>query len=144
MLPTDGALVGAQQPHNPHYYRLGSLESREYPQKGQIQPALLRGPFGFLPGALSSGPGRRFRCSASSIGRWEIKECMVPIRIGDTVIHPDDFVFGDCDGAVIIPKALTVEVLLKTEEIVRRENGLRADLEKGLTVSEVYRKHGKF
>lgn len=69
---------------------------------------------------------------------------MVPIRIGDTVIHPDDFVFGDCDGAVIIPKALTVEVLLKTEEIVRRENGMRADLEKGLTVSEVYRKHGKF
>jgi len=86
----------------------------------------------------------RFRCSASSIGRWEIKEWMIPIRIGETTIHPDDFVLGDCDGVVVIPKALAVEVLLKTEETVKRENDMRADLEKGITVSEVYRKHGKF
>lgn len=86
----------------------------------------------------------RFRCSASSIGRWEIREWMVPVTIGDTIIHPDDFVFGDCDGVVVIPKTLTVEVLVKTEEIVKRENGMRADLAKGLTVSEVYGKHGKF
>jgi 4-hydroxy-4-methyl-2-oxoglutarate aldolase len=45
---------------------------------------------------------------------------------------------------VVIPKALAVEVLLKTEEIVKRENGMRADLSKGITVSEVYKKHGKF
>ncbi len=86
----------------------------------------------------------RFRSSASSIGRWEIKEWMVPIRIGDTTIHPDDFVFGDCDGVVIVPQALAADVLLKTEEIVQRENGMRADLEKGVTVSEVYRRHGTF
>ncbi len=58
---------------------------------------------------------------------------MIPITIGDTTIHPNDFVFGDCDGVVIIPKALAVEVLFKTEEIVQRENGMRADLEKGVT-----------
>jgi len=86
----------------------------------------------------------RFRCSASSIGRWEIKEWMISIRIGETTIHPDDFVFGDCDGVVVIPKGLAVEVLLKTEESVKRENNMRADLEKGVTVSEVYRKHGTF
>jgi len=86
----------------------------------------------------------RFRCSASSIGRWEIKEWMVPITIGETIIHPDDFVFGDADGVVIIPKALTIEVLQKTEEIVQRENGMRAELAKGITVSEVYRRYGKF
>jgi regulator of RNase E activity RraA len=45
---------------------------------------------------------------------------------------------------VIIPRALATEVLLKTEETVKRENGMRADLAKGITVSEVYRKHGKF
>lgn len=50
-----------------------------------------------------------------------------------------------CTGAVVVvPKDLAVEVLLKTEEIVKRENGMRADLAKGITVSEVYRKHGKF
>ncbi len=86
----------------------------------------------------------RFRCAASSIGRWEIREWMVPIRIGETTIQPDDFVFGDCDGVVVVPRALAVEVLLKTEEIVRREHGMRTDLAKGITVSEVYKTHGKF
>jgi 4-hydroxy-4-methyl-2-oxoglutarate aldolase len=86
----------------------------------------------------------RFRCSASSIGRWEIKDWLIPVTIGDTVVHPDDFVFGDLDGVVIIPKAVATEVLLRTEEIVQRETGMRADLAKGLTVSEVYKKHGTF
>ncbi len=86
----------------------------------------------------------RFRCAASSIGRWEIKEWMVPIRIGDTLVNPDDFVFGDVDGVVIVPKEVTLEVLLRTEEAVGRETRMRADLEKGVSVSEVYRKHGKF
>ncbi len=86
----------------------------------------------------------RFRCPASSIGRWEIKEWMISIRIGDTLIHPDDFVFGDIDGVVVIPKELTLEVLLKTEETVGRETRMRADLEKGVSVSEVYKRHGKF
>lgn len=86
----------------------------------------------------------RFRCSASSIGRWEIKEWMIPLRIGHTVINPGDFVFGDVDGVVIVPKDLTAEVLLKTEQTVKREEGMRADLTKGITVSEVFKKHGKF
>jgi 4-hydroxy-4-methyl-2-oxoglutarate aldolase len=86
----------------------------------------------------------RFRCSASSIGRWEIREWMVPIKIGETTILPDDFIFGDVDGVVVIPKDLTEEVLLKTEHIVERENKMRAELSNGVTVSEVYRKYGKF
>jgi 4-hydroxy-4-methyl-2-oxoglutarate aldolase len=86
----------------------------------------------------------RFRCAASSIGRWEIREWMVPIKIGHTFIHPGDFVFGDVDGVVIVPQDLTVEVLLETEKVVERENRMRAELSKGSTVSEVYRKYGKF
>ena len=86
----------------------------------------------------------RFRCAASSIGRWEIKEWMVPIKIGKTMIRPGDFVFGDVDGVVIVPQELTLEVLLETEKIVERENGMRVELSKGTTVSDVYRKYGKF
>ena len=86
----------------------------------------------------------RFRVSTSSVSRWEIKEWMIPIKVGKTVVNPDDFVFGDIDGVVVVPKDLTVEVLLKTEEIVARENKMRVELSKGTTVSEVYRKYGKF
>ena len=50
----------------------------------------------------------QFRSPASSIGRWDITEYQVPIQIGDTVIHPGDFVFGDIDGVVIVPGELTL------------------------------------
>lgn len=86
----------------------------------------------------------RFRCAASSIGRWEIKEWQIPVKIGNTVIRPDDFVFGDIDGVVVVPKEATVEVLTKTEQKVAQEKKMRADLRKGITVSEVYKKHGSF
>jgi regulator of RNase E activity RraA len=85
----------------------------------------------------------RFRNPAGSIGRWEIREWNIPVTIGETRIHPGDFVLGDADGVVVIPQALTTEVLLRTEEIVGRENDMRADLARGVTVSEVYKKHGK-
>jgi regulator of RNase E activity RraA len=86
----------------------------------------------------------RFRCAASSIGRWEIKEWMIPIRIGNTVIRPDDFVFGDIDGAVIVPREVVAELLVKATESGKREKRIHADLRKGITVSKVYKKHGKF
>jgi regulator of RNase E activity RraA len=86
----------------------------------------------------------RFRCAASSIGRWEIKEWQVPVKIGVTVIRPGDFVFGDIDGVVAIPKEATLEVLDKTEQKVGQENRMRVDLRKGVTVSEVYKRHGSF
>lgn len=86
----------------------------------------------------------RFRCVASSVGRWEIKEWMVPVKIGNTTINPGDFVFGDVDGVVIVPKDMTEEVLLKTEQKVETENKMRVEISKGVTVSEVYHKYGKF
>ena len=86
----------------------------------------------------------RFRVAASSVGKWAIKEWMIPIKVGKTIVNPDDFIFGDIDGVVVVPKDLTVEVLLKTEAVVDRENKMRAELSKGTTVSEVYRKYGKF
>jgi hypothetical protein len=53
----------------------------------------------------------KFKSAASSIGRWDIREYQVPIRIGATVIHPGDFVFGDVDGVVIVPQELTRDIL---------------------------------
>jgi regulator of RNase E activity RraA len=85
----------------------------------------------------------RFRSPAGSIGRWEIREWQIPIRIGSALVHSGDFIFGDADGVVVIPKGLVTEVLLRTEEIVGRENDMRAALARGVAVSEVYKKHGK-
>jgi regulator of RNase E activity RraA len=84
----------------------------------------------------------RFKCSASSVGRWDIRAYQIPVRIGRTTIHPNDFVFGDTDGVVIVPAALTMEVLEAAEDIYARESKMRADLRKGVSVTEAYRKYG--
>jgi regulator of RNase E activity RraA len=84
----------------------------------------------------------RFHSPASSIGRWDIKEYQVTIKIGDTVIHPGDFVFGDVDGVIIVPGAMTLEILADAEDVFERESGMRAELRRGVSVKEAYSKYG--
>jgi 4-hydroxy-4-methyl-2-oxoglutarate aldolase len=84
----------------------------------------------------------RFKSSASSIGRWDIKEYQVPIKIGDTVIHPGDFVFGDIDGVVIVPHEITMEILIAAEGVYERECGMREELRRGVSIKDAYAKYG--
>jgi regulator of RNase E activity RraA len=84
----------------------------------------------------------RFKSAGSSIGRWDIMEYQIPIQIGETTIHPGDFVFGDTDGVVIVPNALTLEVLEAAEDIFARESGMREELRRGVPVKEAFGKYG--
>jgi len=84
----------------------------------------------------------KFKCSASSVGRWDIVDWQVSIKIGDAVIHPDDFVFGDTDGVVIVPKDITLEVLVAAEDVFERERGMREELRRGVSVSDAYARFG--
>jgi 4-hydroxy-4-methyl-2-oxoglutarate aldolase len=84
----------------------------------------------------------RFKCSASSVGRWDIREYQVTVRIAGVVIHPGDFVFGDTDGVVIVPKAITLEVLEAAEDVYRREGKMREELRRGVSVKDAYDKYG--
>jgi regulator of RNase E activity RraA len=84
----------------------------------------------------------RFRCSASSVGRWDIREYQVPVRIGATVIKPGDFIFGDIDGVVVVPAELTLEILFAAEDVCRREKGMRMELRGGVSVKDAWAKYG--
>ncbi|MDX1981565.1 MAG: RraA family protein [Bryobacteraceae bacterium] len=84
----------------------------------------------------------RFKSPASSIGRWNILEYQIPIRIGGATITPGDFVFGDTDGVVIVPKAMTLDVLEAAEDVFRREGGMREELRRGVAVKDAYEKYG--
>lgn len=86
----------------------------------------------------------RFQCAASSVGRWDIKEYQVTIKIGQTVIHPGDYVFGDTDGVVIVPAELTLDVLTAAETLLERERGMREDLRRGVPIKEAHSKYGAF
>lgn len=84
----------------------------------------------------------RFKCSASSIGRWNIREYQVSIKIGNTIVHPNDFVFGDIDGVVIVPNAIIHDVLSAAEDVYRREGAMRQELRQGVSVKAAYEKYG--
>jgi regulator of RNase E activity RraA len=65
-----------------------------------------------------------------------------PIRIGDCVIHPGDWVFGDVDGVVVVPAKLAARAFPKALEKVSGENRVRAELTKGRSAREVFAEYG--
>lgn len=56
-------------------------------------------------------------------------------------VNPGDFIFGDCDGVIVIPKALTTQVLLRAEDTVSREDIARAEMRAGKSKEEVAAKY---
>ncbi len=83
-----------------------------------------------------------FHAVQSSIGRWEIIACQIPIEIGGVQIRPNDFVVGDIDGVVIVPAHCLLEVLEKAEELREREAKMGADLKAGMDIAECFKKYG--
>lgn len=86
----------------------------------------------------------KFKCAASSIGRWYIREWQVPVKIGDTTIYPGDLIFGDTDGVVVVPKDIIMEVLTDAEDVLVREGGMRSELRAGVSITAAYKKYGAF
>lgn len=60
-------------------------------------------------------------------------EIGVPITIGGVLIHPGDWMVGDDDGVVAIPKARATEMTNRAMEWLERENRIRQEIEEGKT-----------
>ena len=52
-------------------------------------------------------------------------------------VNPGDFIFGDSDGVIVIPKEFAMEVLLEAEDTVKRENKARTLMRKGVSRTKV-------
>lgn len=79
---------------------------------------------------------------ADSRARADIVEIGGQIKIGDVSISAGDFILGDEDGVVIVPRALAPEAIRLALEKVAGENIVRADLLRGVPIGEVFAKHG--
>lgn len=77
-----------------------------------------------------------------SCGRGTVLAFDVPVVIDGVDIAPGDLVFGDDDGVVIVPAEVEREVLERAWAKVDGENLTRDCLRAGLTLGEVYQKHG--
>lgn len=64
-------------------------------------------------------------------------EINVPIVVSRVKINPGDWLAGDDDGVVVIPKAKCAEVANRAMDVLERENRLRKEIQDGSTLSQV-------
>ena len=92
---------------------------------------------------------RRFHSPVEAVKRWSYFRWDVPIALrgalsATVMVNPGDFVFGDIDGVVIVPKELTLDVLERAEEHARIEDSARKEFgDPNADPEEVYAKYRK-
>jgi 4-hydroxy-4-methyl-2-oxoglutarate aldolase len=66
----------------------------------------------------------------------------VPLKVGDCLIHPGDWVFADIDGVVVVPQSLVQQTLTRALEKATGENRVREDLAAGKSLRDTFAKYG--
>lgn len=64
-------------------------------------------------------------------------EIGAPVVIAGMKIFPGDWLVGDDDGLVVVPKARAAEVANRAMDVLERENRLRVEIQNGSTLSQV-------
>jgi regulator of RNase E activity RraA len=91
----------------------------------------------------------RYRCPVEAFGRYTLLKTQVPVRISgelsETVeVNPGDFIFGEEDGVIVIPKELILPVLQQCERIKGLEDQARHDFARGDDPVEVFQRYKRF
>jgi len=79
-----------------------------------------------------------------SKGRLKFMEYDIPIKCGGVNVEPGDFIFGDLDGVVCIPKREAARVAQQAEGRLKREDRFRRAIRRGMPVSEAFAKYKTF
>ena len=85
-----------------------------------------------------------FLTPSDVVARWIPDRYGEPVTIGTVTISTGDFLLGDRDGVVIVPRLIAEDVITKTEEVVATESEMRKALIGGMDPVEAYNRYGKF
>jgi regulator of RNase E activity RraA len=64
--------------------------------------------------------------------------------MGEVIINPGDWLFGDVDGAISIPQAIAYDVLIAAEKLLFKEDEIRIMVESGMKPTDVVKNGGYF
>lgn len=78
------------------------------------------------------------------VGYWLPRAVDVEIKIGDVIIAPGDYMIGDRDGVIRVPKAIVEDVVSKAETAIATENKVRTAILSGVDPQQAYLQFGKF
>ena len=78
------------------------------------------------------------------VGWWLPAATNVEIRIGEVDIQPGDYMVGDRDGLIRVPKDIVMDVIEKSETAIGTDSSIRKAIREGMDPQEAYLKYGKF
>lgn len=78
------------------------------------------------------------------VGHWLPRAVEVDIRIGDVIVAPGDYLVGDRDGLIRVPRAVVEDVVEKAETAISTENKVRSAILAGADPQQAYLQFGKF
>ncbi len=64
-------------------------------------------------------------------------EMDVPIVVGHRPVRPGDWIVGDDDGVIVIPRGEVVEIANRAQDVLERENRIRSEIDAGSTLAQV-------
>ncbi len=86
----------------------------------------------------------QYKANTGMMGRFRMYYYQRPVLIGEIVVRPGDWIFGDIDGVISIPQDIAYDVLLAAEKILTKELDIKAMVESGLKPTEVVKRGGYF
>lgn len=133
------------QPHTHDLAQMGELSAETLKNKG-VRGCVLDGLARDTHFLIDIGfqTWRRGHTPKDIVGRWLPTGTGHMIHIGDVAIANGDFMLGDRDGMVRIPRAIVGEVVEKSLEAMQTENKVRTAILDGVDPQEAYLKYGKF
>jgi 4-hydroxy-4-methyl-2-oxoglutarate aldolase len=133
------------QPHNHDIALMGELSARTLAARG-VLGYVVDG--GSRDTELVLAHGFPVFCAfltpADIVERWIPDRFGEPVTIGEVTINTGDYLLGDRDGVVIIPRALVAEAVARTEAVVATESEMRDALVAGMDPVDAYHRYGKF
>jgi 4-hydroxy-4-methyl-2-oxoglutarate aldolase len=86
----------------------------------------------------------KYKANTGMLGRFRMYYYQKPILVGEVVVEPGDWIFGDIDGVISIPKAIAYDVLVAAEKILIKEEEIKDMVNNGLSPTQVVAKGGYF
>ncbi len=64
-------------------------------------------------------------------------EIGVPVTVANMRVEPGDWLLGDGDGVVVLPRAIAVEYANRAMDVLEKENRIREEIKEGSTLAKV-------
>jgi regulator of RNase E activity RraA len=137
--------VVACQPHNHEVALMGELSAQTLAARG-VLGYVVDGGSRDTELVLQQGfpVFASFLTPSDIVRRWIPDAYGEPIDIGGVTIRTGDYLLGDRDGVVVIPRDVAAEAVTRTEEVVATESEMRRALVGGMDPVAAYHRFGKF